>query len=144
MRSPSERWFATPPAGAAGVARRAGKDIDAAVDDRLDQLCEAVRERFVGDPRAERTLNDLETQPADARRQGRLELALEEAIEKNPEFATRLEAMLEDLSPRPPAGGIVARDTGPVAGGNVIITGWDAAGRDLTHTDRDTDTGRYR
>jgi hypothetical protein len=128
---------------AAGVAKRAGKDIDAAVDDRLDRLYKAVRQRFVGDSRAERTLNDLETQPDEARLQGRLELALEEVIEKDPDFATRLAAMLEDLSHHPPAGGIVARDTGPVAGGSVVITGGrDAAGRDLTYTD--PDTGHYR
>jgi len=130
---------------ASGVASRAGRDVDAAVDDRLDRLYDAVRERLVGDSRAERTLTDLKTQPDDARRQGRLELALEEVIEKDPEFATRLATMLDDLSQHPPVGGIAARDTGPVAGGNVVITGArDAAGRDLTYTDRDRDTGSGR
>lgn len=128
---------------AAGVANRAGREVDAAVDDRLDRLYDAVRRRLVGDARAERTLDDLKAQPDDARRQGRLELALEEVIEKDPEFATRLASMLDDLSKHPPAGGIAARDTGPVAGGNVVITGGrDAAGRDLTYTDGDTDPRR--
>ncbi len=117
---------------ASGVASRAGNDVDATVDDRLDRLYGAVRERLVGDSRAERTLTDLKTQPDDARQQGRLE----EVIEKDPEFATRVAAMLDDLSQYPPVGGIAARDTGPVAGGNVVITGGrDAAGRDLTYTD---------
>ncbi|HEY8114530.1 MAG TPA: hypothetical protein VII16_17030 [Actinomycetes bacterium] len=123
---------------AAGVAGRAGRDIDAVVDDRLDRLYNAVRERLGGDRRGERTLNDLEGQPDDARRQGRLELALEEVIEEDPGFASRLAAMLEDLSQHPPPGGVAVRDAGPVAGGDVVITaGRDAAGRDLTRTDRD-------
>ncbi|HEX6238622.1 MAG TPA: hypothetical protein VFZ68_15580 [Acidimicrobiales bacterium] len=123
---------------AAGVVRRAGRDIDAVVDDRLDRLYERVRERFSDDRRAESTLLDLEEDPTDARRQGRLELALEGVIEEDPEFASRLAAMLEDLSRRPPPGGVAIRDAGPVAGGDVVIrAGRDAAGRDLTSTDRD-------
>jgi hypothetical protein len=123
---------------AAGVAGRAGRDIDAAVDDRLDRLYETVRASLGGDRRGERALLDLEEQPADARRQGRLELALEGAIEDDPQFASRLTAMLEDLSRRPPPGGLGVRDAGPVAGRDVVITaGRDAAGRDLSSTDRD-------
>lgn len=123
---------------AGGVAGRAGRDIDAVVDERLDRLYATVRERLVGDSRAERTLNDLGDNPDDARRQGRLELALEEVIDRDPEFASRLTAMLEELSHHPPPGGISARDAGPVAGGNVVISaGRDAAGRDITYTNRD-------
>jgi hypothetical protein len=123
---------------AARLTSRAGRDIDTVVDDRLDRLYNAVRERLVGDGRTERTLNDLEAQPDDARRQGRLEMALEEVIGRDTDFASRLAAMLEDLSQRPPSGGVAVRDAGPVAGGNVVITaGRDAAGRDLTRTERD-------
>jgi hypothetical protein len=123
---------------AAGVAGRAGRDIDAVVDDRLDRLYETVRESLSGDRRGDRTLHELEDHPADIRRQGRLELALEGAIEDDPEFGGQLAAILEDLSQRPPPGGLVIRGTGPVAGGDIVITaGRDAAGRDLTSTDRD-------
>jgi len=122
---------------AAGVAGRAGRDIDAVVDDRLDRLYETVRESLSGDRRGDRTLHDLEDHPADIRRQGRLELALEGAIEDDPEFGGQLAAMLKDLSQRPPPG-LAIRDTGPVAGGDLVITaGRDAAGRDLTSTDQD-------
>ena len=123
---------------AAGVAGRAGRDIDAAVDDRLDRLYETVRGSLSGDRRGERALRDVEDQPADPRRQGRLELALEGAIEDDPDLGSRLTAMLEDLSQRPPPGGVAVRDAGPVAGRDVTITaGRDAAGRDLTSTDPD-------
>jgi hypothetical protein len=122
---------------AAGMAGRAGRDIDAAIDDRLDRLYETVRESLSGDRRGQRTLHDLEGHPTDIRRQGRLELALEGAIEADSEFGGRLAAMLEDLSQRPPPGGLAVRDAGPVAGGDVVISaGRDAAGRDLS-TDKD-------
>jgi hypothetical protein len=122
---------------AAGMAGRAGRDIDAVIDDRLDRLYETVRENLSGDRRGQRTLNDLEGHPTDIRRQGRLELALEGAIEADSEFGGRLAAMLEDLSQRPPPGGLAVRDAGPVAGGDVVISaGRDAAGRDLS-TDND-------
>jgi hypothetical protein len=63
---------------------------------------------------------------------------LEEVIEEDPGFGSRLVAMLEDLSQHPPPGGVAVRDAGPVAGGDVIIkAGRDAAGRDLTSTDHD-------
>jgi hypothetical protein len=123
---------------AARLTGRAGRDLDAVVDDRLDRLYDAVRERLVGDRRGERTLNDLEDQPDDARRQGRLELMLEEVIEEDPGFAGRLAAMLEDLSQHAPPGGVAVRDAGPVAGRDVVIrAGRDAAGRDLTSTGHD-------
>ncbi|MGH8835833.1 MAG: hypothetical protein ACRDWG_12715 [Actinomycetes bacterium] len=123
---------------AAGVAGRAGRDIDAAVDDRLDRLYNTVRERLSRERRGEVTLSDLEARPDDARRQGRLELTLETVIEDDSQFGSWLAAMLEDLSQRPPAGGVMIRDAGPVAGGDVVITaGRDAAGRDLSSVDRD-------
>lgn len=123
---------------AARLAGRAGRELDAVVDDRLDRLYNAVRERLVDDRRGERMLNDLEAQPDDARRQGRLELTLEEVIEEDPGFASRLAAMLEDLAQPAAPGGVAVREAGPVAGGDVVITaGRDAAGRDLTRTDHD-------
>lgn len=123
---------------AARVAGRAGRDIDATVDERLDRLYENVRDRLGGDRRGERTLHDLEEHPEDERRQGRLELALEGAIEDDPDFGGRLAAMIEDLKQRPPPGGLAVRDAGPVAGRDVVITaGRDAAGRDLRSTDHD-------
>ena len=46
--------------------------------------------------------------------------------------------MLDDLAQRPPPGGVLIRDAGPVAGGDVVIKGGrDAAGRDLTTGDDD-------
>jgi hypothetical protein len=115
---------------AAGLA---GRVVDEAVDNRLDQLYDTVRTHLTGDQRAERTLHDLEADPGDARRQGRLELALEGVVEDDPAFAARLAAMVEDLAERPPPGGVVIRDAGPVAlNGDVIIRGENVAGRDLT------------
>lgn len=78
-----------------------------------------MRESLSGDRRGQRTLHDLEDNSADTRRQGRLELALEGAIEDDPTLGSRLAAMLEDLSQRPPPGGLAIRDTGPVAGGAI-------------------------
>jgi hypothetical protein len=121
---------------AARVAGRAGRDIDATVDERLDRLYDSVRTRLGGDRLGERTLHELEEHPRDVRRQGRLELALEGAIENDPAFGARLAAIIEDMSQHPPPGGLAIRDAGPVAGGDVVITaGRDAAGRDLRSTD---------
>ena len=123
---------------AARVAGRAGRDIDAVIDDQLDRLYETVRESLGGDGRSERTLYDLEADPADIRRQARLELVLEGAIEDDPELGGRLAALLEDLSQHRPPGGLNVRNAGPVAGGNIVITaGHDASGRDLTRTHQD-------
>jgi hypothetical protein len=117
---------------AARLAGRAGRDIDKVVDDRLDRLYDTVRARITGDRRGEQTLHDLEADPDSSRSQGRLELALEGVIEDDPAFAARLAAMLDDLAQRPPPGGVLIRDSGPVAGGDVTIRGGrDAAGRDL-------------
>jgi hypothetical protein len=118
---------------AADLAGRAGRDIDAAVDQRLDRLYEMVRAHLTGARRGERTLRDLEAGPGDTRRQGRLELALEDVIEHDPPFAAELTALLDDLARRPPTGGIVISDAGPVAlNGDVILRGNNIAGRDLT------------
>jgi len=118
---------------AAGVAGRAGHDLDQAVDDRLDRLYATVRDRLAGDDRSERTLAALADQPDDQRRQGRLEATLEDTIAADPEFGARLAAILEDLARRPPAGGVVVQDAGAVAlGGNVTMEGRNVAGRDLT------------
>lgn len=116
---------------ASKAAGLAGRAVDEAVDERLDRLYVLVRERFTGH-RRQRTLEDLEGKPDDARRQGRLELALEEAIEADPDFAGRLASIIKDLAQRPPAAGVAIHDAGPVAGGDITINaGRDAAGRDL-------------
>lgn len=121
---------------ASKAAGLAGRAVDEAVDERLDRLYTLVRDRLTRH-RRQRTLEDLEGKPDDARRQGRLELALEDSIEADPDFASRLAAILEDLAQRPPATGVSIRDAGPVAAGDITITaGRDAAGRDLGRTGR--------
>ncbi|HET6834089.1 MAG TPA: hypothetical protein VFH30_09475 [Acidimicrobiales bacterium] len=118
---------------AVGLAERAGRDVDQAVDERLDRLYEAVRGCLAPNRRAERALRDLEGNPGDTRRQGRLELAIEGVLQDDPVFAAKLTAMLDDLAQRPPPGGVSVRDAGPVAlHGDVVIRGRNVAGRDLT------------
>jgi hypothetical protein len=117
----------------AGVAGKAAQDLDGVVDDRLDRIYETVRERLGSEQAGGRALDEVEADPGDARRQGKLELAVETAVEGDAAFAARLAELLEDLAERPPAGGTSIRDAGPVAGGNVTIQGGrDAAGRDLS------------
>lgn len=114
----------------ARLAGRAGRDVDRAIDDRLDRIYETVRARIAGDRTAERTLDQLEADPADERRQARLEYALENLLETDPAFAGRLTPLLEGLAA--PPGSVVVRDAGPVAlGGDVRQSGQYVAGRDL-------------
>jgi hypothetical protein len=116
----------------ARLAGRAGRDIDRAVDDRLDRLYDAVAARVAGNRPVERTLHQFEEDPTDDRRQGRLEYALEDLLTTDPDFTARLTALVEGLGAQAP-GSVTVRDAGAVAlGGDVHQSGRYVAGRDLT------------
>ena len=75
---------------------------------------------------------DLEADPTDTRRQGRLESVIEALVEEDPGFGTQLEALL-DTARTQPTRRVDIRDTGAVAiEGNIHIHGNNVAGRDLT------------
>lgn len=117
----------------ARLARRAGRDLDGAVDGHLDRIYDIVARRVAGDRMAERTLQGFEANPTDARQQGRLELTLEGYLEQDPSFASQLATLLDQLANRQPSGGTVIRDAGAVSlHGNVNQKGTYVAGRDLT------------
>ena len=113
------------------LARRAGQDVDGGVDERLDRLYDAVKARLTGSPPAARMLDGLADDPADARRQGRLEFALEDVLASDPAFAATLERLVADLGDQRP-GGVVVKDAGAVSlGGDVNMRGTYVSGRDM-------------
>jgi hypothetical protein len=122
------RYVATKGARLAG---RAGRDVDRAIDHRLDRLYKTVLARIAGDHTVERTFHQLEADPTDERQQGRLEYALENLLDADPAFAATLAKLLDGLTDHAP-GSVSIRDAGPVAlGGDVHQRGQYVAGRDL-------------
>jgi hypothetical protein len=66
-------------------------------------------------------------------------LALEEVIEEDPGFASRLAAMLEDLSQHPPSGGLAVREAGPSLEAMLSLrSDGTPPGATLTRTARDS------
>ena len=114
------------------VARRAGHDVDSHVDDTIDRLYDAVKARITGQTHGQRALRDLEADPTDSRRQGRLEAVIEALVVDDPTFGTQLQALL-DAAGAQPTQRVDIQNAGAVAiEGNIHLHGTNVAGRDLT------------
>jgi hypothetical protein len=99
------------------AAGRVEEKVDAAVDAKLEKLYDAVAAKLAGDPALGRLEaeagQDTPTQPeVSGRTQARVQLALEEAAEDDPEFAGRLRELVSHVS---------AGDHGVAAGRDVNV-----------------------
>ncbi|WP_369265225.1 hypothetical protein [Streptomyces sp. R35] len=106
------------------VAGRADAEVDRGLDAGMDRLHDLVVRRLGSDPalqRAEEEAAAGQAEPSLRTRQ-RLELALEEAVESDTEFACALLKAVEELQARPGAAdGVSAGDGGQAVRGDVDI-----------------------
>jgi hypothetical protein len=116
----------------AHLVKHAANDVDQRVDHALDSMYDTIKARVSGEPRAERAFRELEADPSDERRQGRLEGVLEALVEDDPSFAERLQSLL-DAAGAQPTRRVDISDAGAIAiEGDIQIRGTNVAGRDLT------------
>lgn len=115
---------------AEGGLARAGETLGDTVTEGLGNLHQAIRRRLGRDTYAQGILTGAEEQPDDPRRLAALEGVIAEAIERDPEFAASIGALLEEARAAG-AQTIQVNDSGAVAGGNITITGTNVAARDL-------------
>lgn len=105
------------------VGHRADAEVDQALDAGMDRLHDLIADKLGPDP----ALTQLETEAAAGattpRTEQRVRLAVEDAGEKDPEFAARLDALVAEIRQADTArgGGAVAGDHGVAVGGNVDI-----------------------
>ena len=108
------------------VAGQVDADVDEVLDAAMERLHRAVASRLGDDPALQQlereASTNLEIQSVSARTQTRVQLALEDVIERHPAFAAELEALLAQVQY---AGGVrfVTGGAGSVAaGGNVVVS----------------------
>jgi hypothetical protein len=115
-------WFAR-------RAKHVGEQVDKKVDQALDAGLEKVHDLVAGKLHDEPALKVLEgevvdTGEATTRTQARVRLALEEAVDTDKTFATRLETAAEEVrAVQIAAGGPVAGPHGVAITGGVTATG---------------------
>jgi hypothetical protein len=104
-----------------------------AVVGRLGALHDWVRGLLRREPGAGAALERLEDDPADARRQGMVEFALSQLIERDDVLAGELAALVTAVDEERPGAVAQITQSGAVAvGGDVRMSGTYVAGRDLT------------
>jgi hypothetical protein len=104
---------------------------DAAVG-RLGALRDWVRALLRREPAAGTALERLEEEPADPRRQGMVEFALSQLIERDSALAQELAALVAAVDEQRPGTVTQITQSGAVAvGGSVRLSGTYVAGRDL-------------
>lgn len=116
----------------AAASKAADKAVDGAGSGAA-ALYRAVRRRMGGEPYHEAILQGAEDQPDDEDRVDTLGRTLAAILKADPDFADAI----ADLVRQAPAQNINVTDSGAVAGGNVTISGTNAAGRDLIIGDVD-------
>ena len=113
------------------LASRTELKVGKAVDAQLQRVYAAVKRRVEGEKGSGSALAELEVDPGDPRRQGRMEYALEQVLREDPDFGQQLKALVDGL-----AGGrstdVHVTNSGAVSvEGDVNINGQYASGRDL-------------
>ncbi|SER90603.1 chromosome partitioning protein [Actinokineospora terrae] len=104
------------------VAERADGIIDETLDAGVDRVRALVSSKLDGDPSLERLATEATTGTVTDRTTTRVRLALEEAVEQDPEFATRLLEAVRAASPQVQSGAGQSV-SGTVEGSNVQVGG---------------------
>jgi hypothetical protein len=112
-------------AWAAGKARRAGKQLDGVADQVVDasavRLRDVLLRKLGGDSAVQRLqVEAAETGEVSDRTQQRVTLALEDAVDQDPQFADELKEALAEAEKN---GGLVATTGGTVISGTATATG---------------------
>jgi hypothetical protein len=79
--------------GAEAFAKTAGEKLGG----RIGELCQAVINKFKGDTYAEQTLARAQEKPEAEGRQSALKEVLAEKMEEDPDFAKRVQKLVEEL-----------------------------------------------
>jgi hypothetical protein len=79
------------------VGRRADAEFDNVLDTALDRLHDRVTAKLGADPAVARLLTDAQTGTVSNRTAERVRLALEDAAETDPDFATSVRVALKDV-----------------------------------------------
>lgn len=106
------------------VAGRADQEVDQALDAGMDRLHELVAGKLGGDPSLERlTLEGQSGQEPSERTRQRVQLALEDAADDDPDFGQTLQAAVDRLEELKQQGRAVTAtgDGAGAVGGNVSI-----------------------
>ncbi|HEU5027148.1 MAG TPA: hypothetical protein VFV01_19680 [Spirillospora sp.] len=115
---------------AEGGLARLGEAASDGVSQRIAELYRTIRGRIAGARYEETILEGAEAQPENEGRRAALQNVLTELIDADPEFATRLERLVEELK-AVEARHLQVADSGAVAGNDLHQTGTYVAGRDL-------------
>ncbi|WP_329347354.1 hypothetical protein OG226_01125 [Streptomyces sp. NBC_01261] len=106
------------------VADRADGEVNRGLDAAMDKLHTLVSQKLGGDAAVQKLAEEADTgqnEPSDRTRQ-RVQLALEDAAEQDPDFAEALHHAVRELQALSrPDGGPSTGDGGQVIGGNVTI-----------------------
>lgn len=122
------------------IVEKGRDELDGIILGRLETLYERVKARLAGEAFAGEALQRLEEDPDNERRRSAFEGALGEVIEADPAFLADLGDAIDEI--RRMGALTQISDSGATAvQGNVLLTGRNVAGRDLTvGFDRATDT----
>ncbi|MEU9023624.1 hypothetical protein [Actinomadura sp. NPDC048394] len=115
---------------AGGGLARLGEAASDGASQRIAELYKAIRGRIAGAHYEEAVLDGAEAQPDNEGRRTALQNVIAELIEADPDFATRLERLVEELK-AVDARHLQVADSGAVAGGDFHQSGTYVAGRDL-------------
>lgn len=105
------------------VANGVDKEVDTVLDAGLDKLHTVVAGKLGGDTALEKLRIEAgDTGDVAKRTRERVQLALEDAADDDPQFASALDAAVEDVRAAQPATTTQAGDRGVAAAGDVTIS----------------------
>ena len=104
------------------VAGRADAEVDAALDAGMDRLHDVVAAKLGGDPALAKLAANADVGVDSPRTRERVRLAVQDAVEEDPEFGERLaEALAAVQQAEASVGAKVTGDHGVAVGGDVAI-----------------------
>ena len=102
------------------VGARLDEQVDQVLDAGLDRLGDVVAGRLADDPALVKLEQEAAAGQVQDRTQARVQLAVEQAVEDDAEFASALTPVLAGLTAHPQAGSVLASGTRSVAVGGTM------------------------